>query len=103
MSPSMIDIMRDLGSIEIPRKPVKCRRSWVWKPPNSGFLKINVNGSFLCSFGRGGIWDLIRNSKGKVVIQFCSELRVDSTIHAKVLTLRKGLLVAMASQWASTQ
>lgn len=27
--PSMVDIIYDLGNIEIPRKPIKCRRAWV--------------------------------------------------------------------------
>lgn len=34
--PSVVDMISDPGNIEIPSKPIKCRRSWVWKSPIQG-------------------------------------------------------------------
>lgn len=31
---------------------------------------------------------------GRVFVRFCKEVRVDSAVHAEILALRKGLLVA---------
>lgn len=61
----------DLGRIEVPRKPIKCRGSWVWRPPALGVLKVNTDESFLENLGQGGIRDLIRDSERRVFIQFC--------------------------------
>lgn len=69
----------------MPRKPIKCRRSWVSKTPALGYLKVNVDGSFHGSSNRGGIGDLISDLKGRVLIQFYKEVRVDSVVYAKVL------------------
>lgn len=94
-------MLRDPSNIEIPRKPVKCRKSWVRKPLNLGFLNVNMDDSFLGSSGPGGIGGLIRDLESRVLVQFCKEVRVDSAVHTEVLVLREGLLVAMALCWAS--
>lgn len=49
-----------------------------------------MDGSFLKSSSRGGIGGLIRDSKGRVLVQFCEEVSVDSAFHAEVLALREG-------------
>lgn len=83
-------------------QPKKCMRSWVCKLPNWGNLKININGSFLRSFDRGGIEGFIKNSYGRVLIQLCKERKVDSAVHAKILELRERLLVAATLRWVSS-
>lgn len=86
----------------MPRKLAKCMMSLVWKPLNSESLKVNMNGSFLRSSGREGIGGPIRDSDGRVFIQFYKEVREDSTINAEVLALREGLLFVAVSRWASS-
>lgn len=48
---------------------------------------------FPWNLDRGGIGGLIRDSKGKFLIQFSKEVMVDLVIHAEVLTFREGLVV----------
>lgn len=82
-------------------EPRKDRRQWVWTPPVLGCLKVNANGFFMERSGRGGVGGLIRESEKNILIQFCKEVRVDSTLHAEVLALSEGLIVVEASHWAS--
>lgn len=91
-----------LCHFEVSRKPIKRKRSWVWKTSTLGYLKVNVDRSFLESSGRCGIGDLINDSEDKVLIQFYKEVRVDSLVYAKVLALKEELLVAAALSRAST-
>lgn len=62
---------------------------------------MNVDGSFLGSSGRWGVRGLIRDSKGNILIQFRKEVNMDLVVHAEVLALNEGLIVAVASRWAS--
>lgn len=45
------DLIRNLRYIEKPRKPRKIESRWIWKPPTSGQIKVNVDESFLGSLG----------------------------------------------------
>lgn len=56
-----------------------------------------MNSSFMGDLSRESIGGIVRDSKGKVLIQFCKEVRGDSTVHAEVVASREGLLVAVAS------
>lgn len=83
----MADIIRNLDSIDVPIRPKNIKRRWVQKPPILGFIKENVDDSFLRSSVRGGIEGTFRNLEGEVLLQFSKEVCVDSAIHPKVLTL----------------
>lgn len=63
---------------------------------------MNVNGSFLGSSGRGGIGGVFRDSEGKVFVQFSKEVSTDLIVLAEVLSLKQGILVAVASRWNSS-
>lgn len=39
---------------------------------------------------------------GEILLQFAKELKVDLAVHAELLTIQEGLLVAVASRWASS-
>lgn len=47
--PSVADLIRSPKSIEVPKKPRKIRRRWVWKLPALGQIKVNSK-----SFGFAG-------------------------------------------------
>lgn len=44
---------------------------------------------------------MFKDSENKLLFQFDRKISVESTVDAGVLALRKGLPVAVASQWAS--
>lgn len=96
--PSMVDMIHDLGSIAVFRKPIKCKSSWVWRSPALGIMKVNVDAFFFGNSGRDGIRGLIRDSEERVLIQFCKEVRMNFAIHARFLLFREGLLVVVASR-----
>ena len=43
-----------------------------WRPPPSGWLKLNTDGSFLPSNNTGGAGAIVRDNKGSVLIASCS-------------------------------
>lgn len=63
----------------------------------------NVDGSFLVNSGRGGIGGgVFRDSENQVLSQFGKEVLLDLTVHAEVVALREGILVAATSRWVSS-
>lgn len=98
----MSDIIRSPGSVKVPRKNKKRKGKWVWTPPASGQIKVNVNDSYFGSSGKGGIGGVFRDLDGKVLLQFGKEVLVDSTVHVEVLAFRGEILVAVTSRWVST-
>lgn len=52
---SMVDICRNPGCVEAPKKTRNGKRHWVWILPAAGVIKVNVDCSFLGGSGRGGI------------------------------------------------
>lgn len=81
---------------------MKSKRHWVWVPPTFGQIKVNIDVSFLGGTGRGGIGGIFRNSNGRVLIQFGKQVSTDSVVHAEIMALREGLVVAATWQWASS-
>ena len=51
-----------------PRKPDPCP----WRPPPSGWLKLNTDGSFLPNNNAGGAGAVIRDSEGSLIIASCA-------------------------------
>lgn len=64
----MVDLICSLGSIEVPKRLRKIRRHWIWTPPASGHIKMNIDGSYICVSSRGGIGCGFKDSKGKVLL-----------------------------------
>lgn len=95
---SVADMIRCPKSIDISHKVEIEFRHWVWTPLVNSQIKVNVDGSFLGEFGRGGIF---RDSKDRILVQFGREVEVDLVVHAEVLAFRESILVTVASRWAS--
>lgn len=64
----VVDLIYCPGNIKVLRKSERSGSHWVWKPPDTGFLKVNVGRSFLGNSGKGSIGGAIRDSEGKVLI-----------------------------------
>lgn len=60
-----------------------------------------MNDSCLAFSGNGAIEGTFRDSDGRVLLQFGKSVWADLIVHTEMLTLRKRLLVAAASRWAS--
>lgn len=63
----------------------------MWRPLDAGFLRVNVDWSFLENSNKRGIRGVIRYSRGNVLLQFCKKVQLESTVHVEVLALREGL------------
>lgn len=50
---------------------------------------------------KGDIGRVLKDSEGKVLIQFEKEVLLDSAVHAELLSFKEDILVAAASRWAS--
>lgn len=46
-----------------------------------------------------GIWGIFKDSEGRVFLQFGKAIGAELAIHAEVLVLREGLLVATVGWW----
>lgn len=65
------------------------RYAWTCTPPISGIIKVNIGGT------RGIFYDV----EGMILLQFGKAIQICSVVHSKLLVVRYGLLVAMASTW----
>lgn len=83
--PHVMGLIRDLGCVEVPRKLLKIKNRGVWKPPTSGQIKVNIDGSFLDIAGSGSIEGVFRDPEGKVIFQFGKSVWANSAVHAKLL------------------
>jgi len=61
-----------LSESEQSRDERKKRKAWQlserWKPPEQGWVKVNVDGAFNQETGRAGIGIIIRDSAGMAII-----------------------------------
>lgn len=73
--PSVADLIRIPGCVEVPRKLMKIKRQWEWKPPSSSQIKVNVNGSCFGISGSAGIGSIFIDSDGIVLLQFGKAMR----------------------------
>lgn len=97
------DIICNPGCIEEPEKPQKSRITWVRNETTCLGSLNNLYGSFLGASRQGGIGrGVFKDSEGKFLLKFCKDMTADSTVHAKVLALWEGLLLAVALHWASS-
>ncbi|KAI9181436.1 hypothetical protein LWI28_015010 [Acer negundo] len=71
--------------IHIPKKVVRA----VWKPPPSGWLMFNVDGSSRGSPGPAGIGWVLRNSVGSSMCQFSIYVGTQDPISAELLAILK--------------
>lgn len=82
------------SDIEVPRKLKKTKTHWVWTSLSSGHIEINVDRSFLGSSRRGGTEGIFTDSDGKLLLQFEMEVRVESTVYAKLLAYMEEIMLS---------
>lgn len=69
-----------------------------WEKPNQGWMKLNVDGSFDASSGKGCIGAVLRNSQGEVIFSACGFLdHCSGPLEAELLACKEG--INMALQW----
>ena len=65
-----------------------------WIKPLDGWLKLNIDGSVICSTGLAEGGGLIRDSRGHCVMGFAKAL-ASSSIIAELWALREGLMMCV--------
>lgn len=86
--------------VEEPKKETMCANrpgeQILWKPPSTGFVKINFDGAFIQNLNGGGIGVVARSSDGSFLFaRSCGGLRARSAIVMESLALRTGVLLAI--------
>lgn len=56
-----MEIVQCLGQIEERVHPRVRSEQWLWTPPATRVIKVNVDDSFLADFGKGNIRGVIRH------------------------------------------
>ncbi|KAF7806607.1 putative ribonuclease H protein At1g65750 family [Senna tora] len=85
-------------------KPQKRDKFIRWEPPDTGFVKINVDGS--CKedgYGPASCGGLARDEHGVFICGFSAYLGVCSTIHAELWGMLKGLEMAWSLELKKVQ
>ncbi|RYR27984.1 hypothetical protein Ahy_B01g052067 [Arachis hypogaea] len=70
-----------------------------WYPPVEGFIKINVDGSFLTSSNNATCGGVMRDSLGRFIKCFSCNLGSCSIMHAELWTIVKGLHLAVINSY----
>uniref|UniRef100_A0A2N9FCR0 RNase H type-1 domain-containing protein n=1 Tax=Fagus sylvatica TaxID=28930 RepID=A0A2N9FCR0_FAGSY len=76
------------------RKPDRIDILVGWKPPPSGFFKLNTDGLVLGNLGLAGARGLLRHSNGSWFRGFTRNIGTTSSVAAKLWGVRDGLLLA---------
>lgn len=87
-----------LAQQHFPFNPPSFAFEYVWTPLTIGIMKVNIDGSFCGQF----VWSniiggIFRKHKGNILLQFNKQIKVDSTIKAKLVAVLERLLVAVIS------
>uniref|UniRef100_A0A0D9XJA3 RNase H type-1 domain-containing protein n=1 Tax=Leersia perrieri TaxID=77586 RepID=A0A0D9XJA3_9ORYZ len=70
--------------------------SFVHRRPETGWVKLNVDGSFDEATGRGGIGIILRDSEGQAICSACAFMpHCSQALEAVILVLRQGLEIGM--------
>ena len=85
----------DNGSLKQPR-------TVVWKNPEIGFMKFNVDGAARGKPGPAGIGGVLRDVDGKVWMEFSNSIGVSESNEAEICAIRKALLLFCASSWVDS-
>ncbi|XP_042065470.1 uncharacterized protein LOC121808982 [Salvia splendens] len=78
-----------------PRQRVLRSLMVLWHPPDAPWEKLNSDGAFSTSTLEAGEGGLVRGSDGGLLRAFCSPVAASSTFEAELLTLIRGLEMAM--------
>lgn len=77
------------------------RSSIVWIPPPLDTIKIDVNRFFSSVTNWSDIRGVFYDHDGRMILHFGKNVSVDSAIQQKVMIIKEGLLITIASWWAS--
>ena len=68
----------------------------LWTPPESGWTKLNTDGSFIPSTGMAGGGMILRDAHGDIIYSACREIRIcDNALDAELAACREGLELAL--------
>ncbi|KAD6119673.1 hypothetical protein E3N88_10944 [Mikania micrantha] len=70
-----------------------------WAPPNSGWLKLNTDGSSLGNPGPSSYGGLIRNDHGDWVCGYMGYIGFDSSLASEIWGIMMGLRLIMVMGW----
>lgn len=99
---SVSDVSRSPSEVVISPLRLNYRPNVSWVPPYYNTIKINVDDSFQPLSGASGIGGVLRDHIGSFLLHFAKQVEADSAIHAEVLAIKEGMLVAAASKWSGT-
>lgn len=72
-----------------------------WVPPQAGWTKLNVDGSYCASSGTAGAGMILRDSAGEIIFSSCRELRTCAEpLEAELHACMEGLNLAL--QWTQS-
>ena len=90
----MLEDMVCLEEQEIPRKQ---RVVEVWKPPDTGWIKVNTDGAFDAASGKGAAGAILRNERGETLAAEGRKYEnLADVLTAEALAARNGMLLAVA-------
>ena len=71
-----------------------------WEPPDTGWVKLNVDGSFVEHTGEAGAGMILRDETNQVIFSACRQLlHCSGALESELAAAREGLLLAL--QWSS--
>lgn len=97
MNSPIANVCHFLGSVIVLPHLTPIYQSVSWSVPSLGTIKISTDGSFASS--RARICGIFRNHENKSLLYFSKHIFVELAIHAKILSIREGFLVAAAFRW----
>lgn len=65
-------------------------------------IKINVDDSFSYSILVSGIGGVFGDHLGLILLQFAKQVKAELVIHAEILAIMEGMLIAAASRWSGS-
>ncbi|GMJ10130.1 hypothetical protein like AT4G29090 [Hibiscus trionum] len=69
-----------------------------WRPPEEGFIKVNVDGAMLADRGAGGIGGLARDHMKRILFQFSEGCGPGPPVLAELLAIKRGLELLLSEQ-----
>lgn len=100
VAPTLADINRYLGSVTSPHARAPPHYHISWSPPLR-IIKVNTDRSFTTGFTHGGNGGIFHDDQINPLLHFGKQTDAKSGIHAEILAIKEGFLIASASQWAN--
>lgn len=89
-----------LQEFQVVRKPSTTQiavQQRSWKPPKHGFVKLNVDGSYIAQKTTGGTGGVVRDDQGKFIAAFAKPIfYVVSAKQVELMAIKEGLLLLIS-------